>query len=476
MKLQRMFTRFAKPVLALVAGLAVMFSLVSCRKAEETVKQEAAYIIGMDEYVYGFPLVIMDATRQVVTAVPKAGEYYAPINQFLKIRSYVDPDYKVVVRISRNTLLSGGVMDAGTEPMIVSVPDCKDIPVAVRFLNHWTDVFATTGSRTGEPYAGNYLVVGPDWNGAAPADIKKVVRSSTRYAWVIIEMAANSPRDFPKIHALQDQLKITPLSAWGKPYTPPSNVPIDPTVDRTATPYDQVRLMTGEMFFKKLAALLKDNPPYPADAKMLERLKRIGVEPGKEFDPSKLDPGIRKGIDEAPAEVWKKFVTGPFEMNAPNGWLNMLNIARFGTDYEIRAFVAYFGLLAGVKEDIVYPSAMVDGNGWALDGSHKYIMHWDKADLALSQDGVWSISQYRENFYVHNPLNRYQLGSNTPLKYNPDGSLDMYIQANSPGPDKEDNWLPLPPSGMVNLTVRIYNPKPEAFNPSHKFPPVQRVD
>jgi hypothetical protein len=154
----------------------------------------------------------------------------------------------------------------------------------------------------------------------------------------------------------------------------------------------------------------------------------------------------------------------------------MLNIARFGTDYEIRAFVAYFGLLAGVKEDIVYPSAMVDGNGWALDGSHKYIMHWDKADLALSQDGVWSISQYRENFYVHNPLNRYQLGSNTPLKYNPDGSLDMYIQANSPGPDKEDNWLPLPPSGMVNLTIRIYNPKPEAFNPSHKFPPVQRVD
>ena len=454
----------------------VLLTTFGCQKAEEKVKQEVAELVGMEEYVYGFPLVIMDATRQVVTAVPKAGEYYAPINQLLRMRSYVNPDYKVVVRISRNSLWSGGVMDVGTEPMIVSIPDCKDVPLAVRWLNHWTDVFATAGSRTPEPYAGDYLVVGPGWSGAPPANMKKVLQSSTRYAWVLFEMAAKGPQDFPKIHALQDQLKITPLSAWGKSYTPPSNAPVDPTVDKTATPYDQVRLMTGEIFFKKLATLLKDNPPYPADSKMIERLKRIGVEPGKEFDPSKLDPAVRKGINEAPAEVWKRFVTGPFEMNAPNGWINVLNIARFGTDYQTRAFVAYFGLLAGVKEDIIYPSAMVDGNGWALDGGHKYIQHWEKADLGVSQNGVWSISQYRENFYVHNPIERYQVGSSMPLKYNPDGSLDVYIQANSPGPDRESNWLPLPPSGMVNLTIRIYNPKQEALDPAYKFPSVKRID
>jgi hypothetical protein len=128
-----------------------------------------------------------------------------------------------------------------------------------------------------------------------------------------------------------------------------------------------------------------------------------------------------------------------------------------------------------VKEDIIYPSAMVDGDGWALDGGNKCIMRWEKADLDASQNGVWSISQYRENFYVHNPIERYQIGSGMPLKYNPDGSLDVYIHANSPGPDKESNWLPLPPSGMVNLTIRIYNPKPETFDPTYKLPPVKSV-
>lgn len=173
MKTWRRYKKFVVIQLIFLVGGAL--TLVSCHKAEETVKQEAAYLVGMEEYVYGFPLVIMDATRQVVTAVPKAGEYYAPINQLLKMRSYVDPNYKVVVRISRNSLWSAGVMDVGTEPMIVSIPNCKDVPLAVRWLNHWTDVFATAGSRTGESHAGNYLVVGPGWRGTPPANIKKVL-------------------------------------------------------------------------------------------------------------------------------------------------------------------------------------------------------------------------------------------------------------------------------------------------------------
>ena len=464
----------SKKWVGLVLVLSGAIALISCHKTEETVKQEAAYVIGMEEYVYGFPLIMMDLTTKGITAVPKAGEYYAPMNQFLRIRGYVDPDYKMVVRISRNSLWSGGALDL-REPQIVTVPDCKDVAIAARWLNFWTDVFATAGSRTGSDYPGNYLVVGPGWNGTPPAGIKKVLHSSTRYDWVLFEMAANGPQDFPKIHTLQDQLKVTPLSAWGKPYVPPSNVAIDPTYDKTALPFDQVRLMTGEMFFKRLAMLLKDNPPYPEDAKMIERLKKLGVEPGKEFDPSKLDPAIRKGINEAPFEVWKKFASGPYGMNLPNGWANMLNVGRYGSDYQTRAYVAYMGLGAGVKEDIIYPTAFVDGNGAALDGSRNYVIHMTKADMAASQNGVWSISQYRENFYVHNPIERYQIGSGMPLNYNADGSLDIYVQPNSPGKDKEANWLPTPPTGMFNLSFRFYNPRAEALDPNYKFPPVQRV-
>jgi hypothetical protein len=301
------------------------------------------------------------------------------------------------------------------------------------------------------------------------------LQSSTRYAWVLFEMAAKGPQDFPKIHALQDQLKITPLSAWGKPYNPPSNVPVDPTADKTASPYDQVRLMTGEMFFKKLAMLLKDNPPYQADSKMIERLKRIGVEPGKEFDPSKLDPAVRKGINEAPAEVWKKFVTGPFEMSAPNGWINVLNIARFGTDYQTRAFVAYFWPPRESEGrhhlSISHGRRGRMGTGWRQQMHH-----------ALGKGGSGCVTERR---LVHLAIPRELLRSQpyrtlsdrlrNAAEIQPRRFARRIHPANSPGPDKESNWLPLPPSGMVNLTIRIYNPKPETFDPRYKFPPVKRV-
>src|SRR5262249_12856535 len=151
------------------------------------------------------------------------------------------------------------------------------------------------------------------------------------------QMAAAGPQEFPAIHKLQDQLQLTPLSAWGRPYTPPDNVPIDPDVDTTAPPYDQVRLMTGEMFFKRLAMLLKDSPPYPADAPMLEKLKRIGIEPGKPLDRSTTDPAILRGLNRVPAEVWFKFQTSPYTAKTVNGWRNILNLGRYGTDYSTRA-------------------------------------------------------------------------------------------------------------------------------------------
>ena len=165
----------------------------------------------------------------------------------------------------------------------------------------WTDDFISLGTRTPETKSGNFMIAGPKWNGAAPADVKQTFRSTTRYAWVLVQMSAASAQGLPEIHALQDQLKITPLSAWGNPYTPPATVPVDPNADLSATPYDQVRLMTGEMFFKRLAALLKDNPPYAADKSAIEKLRKLGVEPGEDFDPDKVDPDVLRGINDAPS-------------------------------------------------------------------------------------------------------------------------------------------------------------------------------
>lgn len=437
--------------------------------------EEFAYLLGMEAYVYGFPLVMMDVTNRVETATSEAGEYSAPMNQLLKMKGFVSPDFKNIVRISVNSVWSGGVFDLENEPQVFSYPDSKERYFVIQLLNMWTDDFASVGTRTTGSAGGNFLIAGPKWNGTPPPDVKTVYRCSTRFGWVLVQMAAAGPQDFPEIHRLQDQLKLTPLSAWRTPYVPPSKVPVDPDVDLTATPYDQVRLMTGEMFFKRLAFLLKDNPPYPADGPMLAKLKRIGIEPGKPFDRTTVEAAIMKGLNRVPAEVWFKLETGPYTAPTVNGWQNMLNIGRFGTDYTTRAFVAWFGLGALTADDAVYPTAFVDGEGEVLDGSQKYVLHFAKDEMLPSESGVWSISPYRENFYVRNEINRYGITSGMPLKYNPDGSLDIYIQARSPGADKEANWLPSPPSDPFNLSIRVYQPKAALKDGVHKIPAIQRV-
>jgi hypothetical protein len=456
-------------------GAALLALFMSCGSSAWSLREEGGYLLGEEEYVYGFPLVMMDVTREVLTATHKAGEYSAPINQFARIRTYVDPDYDNVVRISVNSLWSFAFLDLDQEPMIVTVPDAGHRYLVAQALNMWTDDFGSVGTRTPATKSGDFLIAGPNWNGTAPEGIKETFRSSTRYAWILVQISAASRKDFPAIHALQDKLNVTPLSAWGKPYTPPETVPVDPNVDLTATPFDQVRLMTGEMFFKRLAKVLKDNPPYAADARVVEELRLLGVEAGKEFDPDTIDQQVRKGINQAPWNVWKELAEGPYTMSATNGWLNFLNLGRYGTDYNTRAFIAYAGLGALTSADCVYPSAFVDGDGHALDAAYNYVMHFPKDGLPPSASGVWSISPYRENFYVRNALGRYGILSSMPLKHNADGSLDIYIQAESPGSDKGSNWLPTPPSGMFNLTVRIYQPKQEVLDGTYKLPPVTKA-
>lgn len=469
------------------AGVVLVLAIAVGYFAYPKTVEGIAFVRGAEAYVYGFPLVMMDVTKDKVTATSKAEEYFAPINQFLKMRTYVDPDYRDCVRISRNSIWAAAFVDLEEEPIVYSQPDTQGRYVVMQALNMWTDDFASVGSRTTGTGAGAFLIVGPKWNGTAPGGIKATYRSTTRYASVLVQLYAANPSEIPEVLALQDQLTLTPLSAWGKPYTPPDTVPVDPSVDTTLTPYDQVQAMDAEHFFQRLAKALKDNPPYPADSTIVEKLKKIGVEAGKPFDIHKLDPNVARGLNRAPWKVWDAFRSGPYESRTVDGWLQTVNVGAFGTDYSNRAFLAYFGLGALTKEDAIYPSAFVDSEGRWLYGDKKYVMHFPKGDVFPSNSGVWSISPYRGNFYVHNPIERYAISSGMPLKYNADGSLDVYIQATSPGPDKESNWLPIPKSGPFNLSVRVYQPKPEIYNgrlegslvvgPStYRIPPVQRVE
>ena len=269
----------------------------------------------------------MDVTRGVLTATGTSGEYKAPINQFARIRALVDPDFKDVVRISRNSLWSHAFVDLNEEPIVYSQPDTKGRFIVMQALNMWTDDFASSGSRTTGTEAGSFLIAGPTWDGTPPPNVKATFRSTTRYAWILVQIAVDGPREYAEVNALQDELQLTPLSAWGQPHTPPDDVSVDPTVDTTATPFDQLRLMRGTTFFERLATLMVDNPPYPDDAPMLKKLKAIGIEPGNDFDAADLDPKHTEALDRAAKAVFSLVETAPYDMKTVNGWLLLVNSA-----------------------------------------------------------------------------------------------------------------------------------------------------
>ncbi|MGO9116325.1 MAG: DUF1254 domain-containing protein [Desulfomonilaceae bacterium] len=453
------------------ACLAFVISVVGCG----VVKEGEAYLYGMESYVFGYPLVMMDVTREVLTAAaaPNSEGTAAPINQLAKMPHYVSPDFKNVVRISLNSLWTTGWVDLEKDAIVLSVPDTKDRYYVFSLMNMWTDVFGSIGKRTTGMGRGNFLIVGPNWKGTAPPDVKQTFRSPTRYAWLLAQTQVNGPDDFAAVNALQAQYKLTPLSAWGKPYTPPDNVPVDPKIDLKVTPTDQVARMDAGTFFNRLALAMKDNPPYADDKPAIEKLKKLGIEPGKPFDIAKVDPKIAAGLAKAVKEVQIKMAEEITKTKNVSGWINMTNTGRYGTDYNTRAGVAYMGLGADMKEDTVYPTTYFDGDGKLLDSANRYVLRFEKNALPPT-NATWSVSQYKGNFYERNVLNRYVIAPWMPLKFNADGSLDIYLQADSPGPDRESNWLPTPP-GQFNLTLRNYFPKEAAWDGTYQVPPVKKV-
>jgi hypothetical protein len=433
------------------------------------------YIYGLESYVYGFPLVMMDVTKDVSTAVPSAGKITAPVNQFAVMTQYPDASFRAVVRTGLDTLFAVAWADLDKEPLVLSVPDTNGRYYVIGLLDMWTNVFASIGKRTTGTAAASFLIVGPRWQGTPPVDVKQTYRSPTRFVWVNGQMQANGSEDYAVVNALQKQYKLTPLSAWGKPYAPPGELPVAAGVDTKFPPLEQVHKMDAGTYFNRLAMAMKDNPPASADASTVEKLKMIGIEPGKPFDIDKVDPDIAKGLRKAMGgfEMLEK---GVKEMKTQNGWLALpKDIGNYGTDYDTRAGIALVGLGALDPHDVMYPTAFVDGDLNPFDGAKNYVLHFDKGQTPPT-NATWSLSIYDpQGFYVPNAINRYNLAAWMPLQYNADGSLDLYIQAQSPGAGKEANWLPALSSGTFSLTVRNYWPKEAMLDGSYKLPPVKQM-
>jgi hypothetical protein len=238
---------------------------------------------------------------------------------------------------------------------------------------------------------------------------------------------------------------------------------VDPNIDMKTPPVEQLEKMNGTTFFNTLASLLKSNPPPPSEASVLAKLAKIGVVPGEKFDPGKLDPSVAKGLEKSVSVALEKLRTAAKETGTQvNGWrVPPMILGNYGTDYGARAVVALIALGANLPGDAVYPTAYVDGDGKPLNGANGYLLHFDKGETP-PVNAFWSITMYNaDSFFVDNPINRYAISSWMLLKRNKDGSIDIFIQRESPGKDKEANWLPAPADNF-NLTLRMYWPKDKA--------------
>ena len=452
----------------------------------QAISEQEAQAIGAAAYLYFYPLVTMDLTRRQMTNLPAGKQLgLGPPNTFNNVSAYPSASDKVVVRPNFDTLYSVAWLDLAKEPVIVSAPDTNGRYYLLPMLDMWTDVFASPGWRTTGTQAQYFLVAPAGWRPdlrerfidefRLPKNTQRI-DAPTSNVWIIGRTKTDGPQDYDAVHEIQAGFKVTPLSEWGREPRP-VEVRIDPSIDMKTPPKKQVDAMPAGRYFAYAAELLKVNRPHLTDQPILAQMQRIGIEPGKDFDIERVPAAVKRALEAAPSTAqklmeWKT----PTLAHVANYWsMNTDTMGVYGNYYLKRAIVAQVGLGANLPEDAIYPLNLGDQAGRPLDGANKYVLHFEKATLP-PVDAFWSVTLYDpEGYQVANSLNRFAVSSWMPFIYDADGSLDLYVQSDNPGKDKEVNWLPAP-KGPFNLTMRLYAPRSEALTGKWNPPPVTKTE
>jgi hypothetical protein len=474
--------RFA--VRALAGGFALATCLtISVPTRGQSLSSTEARQIAEDAYIYGYSLITTEVTRVQMSNVPKVEGLAAPTGQFINVPRYPPADYRGVSAPNADTLYSLAWLDLA-EPQVFSHPDMGDRFYLFEITDLWmSDSERSPSKRTADGKAANYLFTGPGWQGTVPAGMKHFP-VATRYMVILGRTYADGTEgDYKTVNALQAQYKVTPLSAWGKPYTavaPPVNA--NPGFSMTDKPQPIILAMGTEGYFSLMAKLMAAAaPPAAADAPMLARMARIGIVPGQPFEMSKLEPAVQAALKDIPQTALAKIEANKNSMGEiVNGWVVSKGLGTYGTSYLKRATVAAFGWPANQKRDAVYAYTEVDAAGQKLTGASKYTLTFPK-NGAPPVNGFWSITMYQIDqgwWFVPNALNKFTVSPRDNPKYNADGSLTLYFQNGSPGTDKEANWLPAPKGDFLPM-LRMYWPKvtsPSIINGSWRPPPVMKAN
>lgn len=464
--------------LASVVALAVLLTACSSTNerattataVEQPPSDQAMKALSAEVFTYGYPLVLMDVTREVMTA-------RTPANTFVHKRNFPDAMFTDVVSPNADTLYSMAWLDLSKEPVVLSVPDTAGRYYLMPLMDAWTNVFASPGKRTTGTKRGAFAIVGPDWQGTLPKGVTEI-RSPTAMVWLIGRTQTNGKQDFPAVHRLQDQYRLIPLSAWqkGARVAPPAAPPRATLIDTQTPPVEQVAAMDAQAFFSRMAALLEANPPAPEDAAMVGKMGRMGIEAGEPFKTTVLEPSTARAVQEGATAALAGIAAEARKGAAGStGWRVTRDLGSYGTDYTKRAAIAMVGLGANLPQDAVYPATRADATGRPFDGGSRYVLHFEKGQLPPVK-AFWSLTLYNnKQTFVSNPIQRYALGSRDRLRYNRDGSLDIYIQYERPDGARAANWLPAPPDGF-NLVLRAYWPDQALLDGKWAPPAVQRVN
>lgn len=428
-----------------------------------------------EAYIFGYPLVLMEITRRVMTNVsaPEPAMEKAPIGQFVHANALPTARSQHVSFPNVDTLSSLAWLDLAAGPMVLHVPNTHGRYYLMPILDAWTDVIAVLGKRTTGTHAADFAIVRVGWTDPLPAALK-IIASPTNLVRILGRTRVNGPADVPVVNAIQQGYHLKPLSAWGRIYTPPQAL-VDPTVNVQTSPGDQVARMDAATYFRALANALRANPPHSTDEPMLPVLARLCIVAGQRFDFTTLSPIIKQALQDAIPVAQEQIQAEIGRIGEEvNGWVCKLGLGRNSTGYLRRAAVAWSQSGADLGADALCTCTEVGGTGELLTGAHDYVLHF-APHRTPPINGFWSLSTYGpDRILVENPIGRYAIGNRDAPRFNSDGSLDIYIQHDAPEPEKLPNWLPAP-AGRFTLILRMYWPKPEVFSRAWTPPAIQHA-
>jgi hypothetical protein len=422
-------------------------------------------LLGAEAYVYGYPLVIMDITRT------QSAANIGPENQLRRVRQFPDANFKDVVRPNVDTLYTSAFISMKQGPWVFEMPVQTERYELMPFMDAWTNVFASPGTRTRKGTESVYLLVGPNWQGTVPANMT-LLRAPTDMVWLIGRTQTNGAADFETVHRIQNGLKLYSFKhdkASGE-LAKQEKLKLS---QQGLSPVAQIKALSTVTFFERLFQLMMDNPPAPEDAPLINRLALAGLRPGQSVQLSMLD---HFSFSMGRWLANQKIKNALSAKNSDGSWRTPpLNLGQYRTDYNTRAVVAMIGLGANLPEDALYPNTGSDEQGQPLNGQNKYRIHF-AANQLPPVNAFWSMTAYgHDDFLVPNALNRFALGDRDPLHFNADGSLDIWIQASAPQePHRLSNWLPVQKGEYFSLNARLYWPKASALNGTWQMPKVLR--